>query len=1119
MNIKKGMLILLGFLFSGLCAADDIDIFYSEAVVNDNADAQPNVLFVLDSSGSMADEVETYTPYDPSIDYGDSPDDRIYVYELDYDYTGIYIENSRNNCRAMQDGITDGNGEPTYIGKAVEWHESFFVFWDTSSWDDVSNSSRIVECEEDSGNHGADSDSDATYAADGRHGPYSTSRGREIRWRRVDQQMFVSANYHDYLINGGREERRKVDIMKEAATDLVNSFSGLNMGLMRFDGESGGYAIQHFSDIGSSRPEIIDAINSIEPEDWTPLAETLWEAMLYYRGDEVHYGTNWRRDPDAVSGSSYNSPIANACQKNFVVYLTDGNPYRDSGRDNSIRDLTGATQATCDHRDNASEANDTCLDELAGHMANNDMAADIEGVQDVRTYTIGFNIDMPLLEETAKKGKGKYYTANDTNELKSAFNQIIADILKESVAFIAPAVSVNAFNQLQHNNEIYYAIFSPQLTPRWYGNVKKYKINSAGEITDADGDIAVDDSTGYFLDTARSFWSSVPDGQDVRAGGAASHLDASRTVYTVTSNNPNPRDIRLSLPGNTIGISNGAITRAMLGLNSDVDNDTRSRLIEWILGYDREDDGPHRFFADPLHTRPVVVTYGGHPDDPDNPPDDTVYIMTNDGTFRAIDASSGDELFAFIPRELLPNQLLYFANDPDGNKVYGLDGSMTAWRRESGDPDRDIEPADGDHVYLYFGMRRGGRNLYGLDVTDRDNPVLKWVVYGGSDGFENLGETWSAPQRSKVRWDCDVVNEVTECEERDVLFFGGGYDVVHDNAEDLTTGDLGSAIYMVDAHTGELLWSAGDGPTDYDLDLPLKNSIPGDLAVNDIQNDGFVDSVMAVDIAGKVWRIDINKQPGDADEFATGGLIANLTDPRLEDGDPNTEGVFRRFYIGPSVALAKQPGVDPFFVVALGTGYVAQPKDETVMYDRHYGLFVDNIFEPLKDQDGVPIYEAVDNLDLYDVTDPQDDPADPDDGPADKSNNAPHGYFYNLTTPGEKIVRPITIRFGVTNFTSYVPANDVDPDELVCGVGHLGNSRAYARSFTSGESRFDDEYVELKQPGIAPESSVIYTDDSTAEVKKTSTTVCYGTECYGKDDPENPFPDSVPIFKAYWREN
>ena len=1112
MNTKCSHYLLSAGLVSALSApmvvADDTEIFFNEEVLSNTEAFQPNVLFIFDTSGSMGWNITSKEAYDPSHDYGGATSDTIYVYDLNYNYLNISIDSTRNSCQYMVDKIDSTPTAPIYIGKAAEWNPNNSQP-KKSKWRNVKDSNRTVECEEDAGEHGIDNSSTDLYARSGKNGPYTASASNAISWSGINDRMYVSANYHQYQQTAASVTRVKMDVMKEAAIDLVNGFSGLNFGMMRFDGSNGGYVKHHFSDIESDRSNIISNINSLTASGNTPLTETLWEAHKYYQGGSIEYGTNSGRDPLAINGSIYNSPITEeACQKNYVIYLTDGTPYSDSGRDSTIRGLTGSS---CAHSDGTTSPNNTCLDELAGYMADKD------DNQSVKTYTIGFAIDMPLLEETANKGEGQYYTANTSEELKTAFNKILVSILSKSTTFTAPAVSVNAFNSLQHRDELFYAVFEPSKDPRWHGNLKKYKINHLGTVLDSNGDDAIEESSGYFQEGAKSFWSLTDDGAEVRSGGAASLLENGRTIYTV-SGDETADNIPLNSSSNKVAYDNDLITNETYGLDELASTGERLKLIAWMLGADveeiREADmesiindidtySANRFMGDPLHSRPVVVTYEENPDyDPNDnnssPVKDTIFVTTNDGSFRAIDTSDGHEVFSFIPKDLLPNQNDYLTNDPDGIRRYGLDGPLTIWREESREDD-NIDIDGTDHVYAYFGMRRGGNNIYALDVTDPDNPVLKWTIFGGDPDFADLGQTWSKPILAKVNWECTDLDDVETCTKKDVLFFGGGYDPVHDNADAATNGDAGAAIYMVDADNGNLLWSAGNNGISsdtHDISLPMQNSIPGDLTVADMNSDGTADIVIAADILGKVWRFDIKKTSSGASSFATGGEIADLAQ----------SGQLRRFYNGPTVSLSQKRGRAPFFVITLGSGYMAHPREDDVS-DRLYAIFEKSVYEPPKDNDGNIEYTSIDNGDLHDL-DGTNEPADPD-------GNAPHGYYKDDFVAGEKFLRPSLTLFGITMYASYVPNQGNEP---TCGLDHVGSGRLYAMDFVTGENLYQTKFIDLKHPGIPPEPVVLFIEKEENGKKTIEPVACVGTECFGKQDDANPW-DEVTTQVLYWKEN
>ena len=140
------------------------------------------------------------------------------------------------------------------------------------------------------------------------------------------------------------------------------------------------------------------------------------------------------------------------------------------------------------------------------------------------------------------------------------------------------------------------------------------------------------------------------------------------------------------------------------------------------------------------HAQPATVVYG----DPQNSGNIVLFNATNDGFLHAINADTGEELWSFIPRELLPNlRELYF--DEDVNyKNYGLDGDLVPIVADSND-DGIIEVGT-DFAYLVFGMRRGGDNYYLLDVTDKNNPSLKWFKK-----FPEFGQSWSPPSVARIK--------------------------------------------------------------------------------------------------------------------------------------------------------------------------------------------------------------------------------------------------------------------------------------------------------------------------------------------------------------------------------
>ena len=189
-------------------------------------------------------------------------------------------------------------------------------------------------------------------------------------------------------------------------------------------------------------------------------------------------------------------------------------------------------------------------------------------------------------------------------------------------------------------------------------------------------------------------------------------------------------------------------------------------------------------WGDPLHSIPVMVNYGfnGSYEDAVTDADkqkNVVFVSTNDGMLHAIDAKTGEELSAFMPKEIL-EETAFREADPQleqpGNRrvTYGLDGTWTVWRQGASD-------SAPDKVYLFGGMRRGGKNYYAIDYTNPEKPKILWVLKGGEGDFGNMGQSWADPTFGFVKIGGDRVP---------VLAIGGGYSSEdHDNATDVSYSD------------------------------------------------------------------------------------------------------------------------------------------------------------------------------------------------------------------------------------------------------------------------------------------------------------------------------------------
>lgn len=418
------------------------------------------------------------------------------------------------------------------------------------------------------------------------------------------------------------------------------------------------------------------------------------------------------------------------------------------------------------------------------------------------------------------------------------------------------------------------------------GNIKRYEISTANTSNTADtsktmnmstGVQVVDtsktpalDSNGLVKDTSKSLWSSQTDGSVVNKGGVGEVLlkrSAPRDIFTYLG------DSTLTAKSNAFDTSNGKITPELLGFAAG-DTVNRDKLIQFVQGYDVYDKAKDQsslvkrawILGAILNSRPLVVPYSSS--------QSVIFVGVNDGMFHAFDNATGEELWSFIPYELL-NRLKDLTS---GNSLkYYVDGSPKAYITQS-------------QKIIIFGLRRGGSNYYALDVSDPKNPKFLWKIGPETTGFSEMGQTWSTPQIGKIKYGTG---------EKVVCFIGGGYDENQDKKTLIIGDKKGRAVYIVDLSTGQQIWR-----WDHERDPNMKWSIPSDISCVDANSGGYIDRLYVGDTGGRLWRLDIN---GSDPSVWSGSTLFNANAGLI--------GGSRKIFSRPDVTLEKDHEI-----VFFGTG-------------------------------------------------------------------------------------------------------------------------------------------------------------------------------------------------------
>jgi type IV pilus assembly protein PilY1 len=1098
-------------LLTGLPAvADDTELLLINPDPSQNP--KPNVMFILDSSGSMTTTQLTTEPYDGNVVYaGDCDSDRIYWTDVDVtpvcNATNLsYIEKTSFHCDYAANQIF---GIGSFTNTMVQYRDGGKdgMTPGASRWQYIAPGyhTQPVECQSDSGTHG-DGRATHLWAANGTNlaDPFTDDPAEELSWGSAPRNLsytFFDGNYLNWKDSPNTVTLSRSVIMKEVTKKVLSSVNNLNVGLMRFNGDNGGPVILDIVDLDNNRQAVLDAVDAIGAAGNTPLSETLYESALFWRGMPAHYGTaamTTLTDASALASTApevYEQPGWDVCAKNYNVLLTDGAPRQDFDTPGLIGNLpnvgTALGYAGCDGTVLANGGQ--CLDDIAEYLSIEDIAPTEPGDQLVNTHTIGFSNDFglattQLLTETAENSGGQYYTADDVESLTKTLLSIIANINDRTLSFSAPAVSVNTFNRTQNLNDLYITTFGAKSRAHWPGNLKKYRVADR-IIVDVNGDPAVDPATGFFIDTARSYWTvGGADGNDVRRGGAAQQLPTPliRNLYTNNSGSD------LTAAANAVTPSNsGAFLPSDFGLSGAAGEPTLDDLIRWARGEDllNEDNNlattVRKAMGDPLHSQPAAVVYGGTQANPDV----VIYTATNDGYLHAFAGDSGVELWSFIPKALLSNLTrLYF--DPNSKyKQYGLDGNVVPVIKDV-DHDGIIEPVDGDFVQLVFGMRRGGKTFYSIDVTNKNAPQLLWNVT-----MAEFGESWSTPVVTRM----DIAS-VSQNSDKAVIVIGGGYDTVHDTSGHPTNPDgEGAGIHILDLKTGTELWRAS---ADNAADLQLSNmtrSMPNAVRVIDLSGDGLADRMYASDMGGQIWRFDIfNGQ--DPTNLVAGGVIARLG---AEGTASPTAADTRRFYNAPDVSLITDDRQQRRYVaISIGSGYRAHPFDLTAS-DRFYSIRDGNVFRQMT-QANYDSYPIATDADLVEVS-----------GQTQTVITA-NDRGWKFTLPwNEKILADSLTFDNQIFFVAFTPDSSA---AATCSAGR-GTNFLYRVSAVNGDPIVpnidtlnplisDDERKDtLQQGGIAPSPTILFPSpdpNCTGSACKQPPLGCVGVECFDPGFENNP---------------
>jgi len=383
--------------------------------------------------------------------------------------------------------------------------------------------------------------------------------------------------------------------------------------------------------------------------------------------------------------------------------------------------------------------------------------------------------------------------------------------------------------------------------PGWQGHLRAYDVSG----------MTLEDTSSSVIRTVTRPDLASPGGREIIPEGVeifwdageilASRAASTRTIYTAT-----PEEsvlTRLEFAATNI--------ETLAPLLQDFNNDNEG-LINFVRG-----EGRDWKLGDINHSNPVAV---GPPDGvPDLKGDGyedfisawedrqkVLYAGANDGMLHCFDVLTGEELWAYIPYNLIPKlRSMWAVDEVTGDRYYirdaYVDGSPVV---EDVYVDIDGDTAREWRTILVCGQARGqgstqaggttGNFYFALDVTNPADPQPLWEFTD-----DRMGESWSVPVIGRImKGGLDAW----------VAFMGSGYDNVEGS------GQQGNVFYAADLETGESFWEfeAEEVDTSAALGWNINNAFPGSPSLIDIDSNGYVDRIYIGDLDGRMWKVDVS---------------------------------------------------------------------------------------------------------------------------------------------------------------------------------------------------------------------------------------------------------------------
>ncbi|MHB8744846.1 MAG: pilus assembly protein, partial [Sulfuricaulis sp.] len=579
-------------------------------------------------------------------------------------------------------------------------------------------------------------------------------------------------------------------------------------------------------------------------------------AYDYYNGKLAGSGSAYTYSGIAPPSPPPNNKKNDCDTKKYVVLVTDGLPTWDLAGNAwpPLGSLAASPSPTGYGVTAPTDSNGAVITTGSGATNNQaviDAVAQIAALKTkgILTYVIGMGAGVdasknPAAAATLKAmavagGTGTYFPAKSPADVSNDMVVILEQI--KAANGTTTSAAVNSTN-VKTTANVFQATFDyPDTNNDWTGDLVEYPIANGIVNQKSVGWSAHQLLDKLSWDTDRHIVSFNPStGKGIPFRWPASNTDYTRInaaqqslLMTSSSDTLGPSRLSYVRGDQSLGQNKGGSFRNRTHLLGDIANSTPLYVGSPFSPY--QDSSYQTFQAAASGREPMI------------------YVGANDGMLHAFKASSGQELYAFVPNGVFSNLINLTKPTYNTAHKFFVDGSPSAG---------DVKFGDGSwHTILTGGLNNGGNSIYAIDITTppsttaTEADIAKNVLWEYSD--TKLGRTYSHPTTALI---------TTGSGPQFVVIFGSGYN----------NSDGRPYLYILNAQTGVPLTGS---PIDLCAGQPITicdpakaNGLSSPAVVLASDGSGAATLVYAGDLQGNLWKVDLT-----AKTFA-GTLVFKATD-------------------------------------------------------------------------------------------------------------------------------------------------------------------------------------------------------------------------------------------------